>query len=77
MQRQANTSERVPAVYLKTLTSLEASINTAVAKEKEAKKKMNAANFRALSGAKQKVKRAQKEYETSLKQYQDVRVTPF
>jgi translation initiation factor 3 subunit C len=54
------------------LVSLEASINTAVAKEKEAKKKMNAANFRALSGAKQKVKKAQKEFEAPLKQYQEV-----
>jgi hypothetical protein len=34
---------------------------------------MNKANAQALNGMKQKVKKAQKEFEASLKQYQEVR----
>jgi translation initiation factor 3 subunit C len=47
-------------------------LNTAIAKEKEAKKKMNATNNRALNAMKQKMKRAAKEHEKEIKQYQTV-----
>jgi Eukaryotic translation initiation factor 3 subunit 8 N-terminus len=59
-------------VFLKTLQGLEGSVNVALAKEKESKKKMNRANAKALLGMKQKIKFAQKEYETPLKEYYEV-----
>ena len=65
-------AEPVPPFYIRTLTSLEASLNTAIAKEKEAKKKMNASNARALTAMKQKVRKTVKEYEKEIKQYNDV-----
>ncbi|KAL4242945.1 translation initiation factor 3 subunit C [Abortiporus biennis] len=70
VQRQQNMAEPVPPFYLKTLLSLESSLNAALAKEKEAKKKMNASNARALTAMKQKVKKITKEYEKEVKQYQ-------
>ena len=73
VQRQQNVSEPVPPFYLRTLVSLEESLNTALAKEKEAKKKMNASNARALTAMKQKVKKVTKEYETETKRFQEVR----
>jgi len=70
VQRQNNVAEPIPPFYIRTLSSLETSLNTALAKEKEAKKKMNATNARALNSMKQKVKKAVKEYEKDVKQYQ-------
>lgn len=72
IQRQHNVSEPVPPFYIQTLVSLETSINSAVAKEKEAKKKMNATNAKALTAVKQKVRKANREYEVEIKKYQDV-----
>lgn len=72
VQRQNNVAEPIPPFYIRTLSSLEASLNTALAKEKEAKKKMNATNARALNSMKQKVKKAVKEYEKDVKRYQAV-----
>ncbi|KAG5643610.1 hypothetical protein DXG03_000618 [Asterophora parasitica] len=71
VQRQQNVAEPVPPFYIQTLVSLEGSINTATAKEKEAKKKMNATNAKALTAVKQKVKKALKEYEVALKRFQE------
>lgn len=71
-QRQQNVAEPVPPFFLRTLSSLESSLNAAVAKEKEAKKKMNASNARALTATKQKVKKVIKEYEADFKKFQDV-----
>ncbi|OBZ68150.1 Eukaryotic translation initiation factor 3 subunit C [Grifola frondosa] len=68
VQRQQNVAEPVPAFYIRTLAGLESSLNTAVAKEKEAKKKMNASNARALTAMKQKVKKIVKEHEKEIKQ---------
>lgn len=65
-------SEPVPPFYVRTLVSLETSLNIAVAKEKEAKKKMNATNAKALTAVKQKVKKATKEYEQEVKKFQEV-----
>lgn len=73
MQRQSNVAEPIPPFFLKTLTNLEDSLNAALAKEKEAKKKMNAVNARALNSMKQKVKKSTKEYEKEVSQYQAVR----
>ncbi|CCM00393.1 uncharacterized protein FIBRA_02423 [Fibroporia radiculosa] len=70
VQRQQNVAEPVPPFYIRTLVNLEGSLNTAVSKEKEAKKKMNASNARALNGMKQKVKKVTKEYETDVKRFQ-------
>ncbi len=72
VQRQQNISEPVPPFYLRTLSNLESALNIAVAKEKEAKKKMNASNARALTAMKQKVKKVVKENETELKKFQEV-----
>jgi translation initiation factor 3 subunit C len=74
--RQQNVAEPVPPFYIQTLISLEASLNTALAKEKEAKKKMNASNARALTAMKQKVRKTVKEYEKEIKQYNDVHNCP-
>ena len=74
VQRQQNVSEPVPPFYLRTLVSLEESLNTALAKEKEAKKKMNASNARALTAMKQKVRKTIKEHETDVKRFQNVSI---
>ncbi|TFK54399.1 eukaryotic translation initiation factor 3 subunit 8 [Heliocybe sulcata] len=70
VQRSQNVSEPVPPFYIKQLLGLESSLNAALAKEKEAKKKMNASNARALTAMKQKVKKTLKEYEKEIKDYQ-------
>lgn len=62
----------MPPFYVRTLVGLETSLNTAVTKEKEAKKKMNATNAKALTAVKQKVKKATKEYEQEVKRFQEV-----
>lgn len=73
VQRQQNVAEPVPSFYIRTLSSLETSLNEALTKEKEAKKKMNASNARALTAMRQKIKKTAKEYEGDIKQYQEVR----
>ncbi|KAK7035256.1 Translation initiation factor 3 subunit c [Paramarasmius palmivorus] len=70
IQRQHNVSEPVPPFYIKTLTMLETSVASTQAKEKEAKKKMNATNAKALTATKQKVRKAMKEYEQDIAKYQ-------
>lgn len=72
VQRQQNLSEPVPAFYVRTLVNLESSVNNTLSKEKEAKKKMNASNARALTAMKQKIKKAIKEHENDVKKYQEV-----
>lgn len=72
VQRQHNLSEPIPAFYIRTLVTLEGSVNTTLQKEKEAKKKMNATNAKALTAMKQKVKKAIKDNETEVKKYQEV-----
>ncbi|KAH9083346.1 eukaryotic translation initiation factor 3 subunit 8 N-terminus-domain-containing protein [Lactarius deliciosus] len=71
VQRQQNVAEPIPPFYIRTLISLETGLNAALAKEKEAKKKMNAANARALTAMKQKVRKTLKEFEKEVKQYND------
>ena len=72
VQRQQNVSEPVPAFFIRTIVSLEDSINQAVAKDKESKKKMNASNARAFTAVKQKVKKLLKEFEKDVKRFQEV-----
>jgi translation initiation factor 3 subunit C len=74
VQRQQNVAEPIPPFYIRTLISLEAALNAALAKEKEAKKKMNASNARALTAMKQRVRKTVKEYEKEIKQYNDVNI---
>ncbi|KAF7376059.1 Eukaryotic translation initiation factor 3 subunit C [Mycena sanguinolenta] len=78
IQRQHNVSEPIPPFYVKTLISLENSVNNALAKEKEAKqekdakknaKALNATNAKALTAMKQKLKKSVKEYETDMNEY--------
>ena len=76
VQRQQNVSEPVPPFYVRTIINLENSLNVAVAKDKESKKKMNASNARALTAMKQKVKKVTKEYENDVKQFQAVSLLP-
>lgn len=75
VQRQNNVAEPIPTFYVRTLVSMEASVVAALAKDKTASKKMNAANARALNSMKQKTKKAVKEYEKEIKSYQDVRLS--
>ena len=76
VQRQHNIAEPVPPVYIHALLDLESSLTNAIAKEKEAKKKMNATNARALTAVKSRVKKAVKEYEKEIKRYQTVSFCP-
>lgn len=73
IQRQHNVSEPVPPFYIRTLVSLESSVNDAIAKEKTTKKKLNATNAKALTAMKQKIKKAHKEHEAEIKKFQQVR----
>lgn len=72
VQRQSSSAEPIPPFFVKTLISLESSLNAALAKEKEAKKKMNATNARALNSMKQKIRKTAKEYEQEIHEYQAV-----
>jgi translation initiation factor 3 subunit C len=78
IQRQHNVSEPIPPFYVRTLVSLENSVNNALAKEKEAKQKaanakaLNATNAKALTAMKQKLKKSMKEYEAEVTKYNNV-----
>jgi len=72
IQRQQNLSEPVPAFFIRSLVNLDTAVNNTIQKEKEAKKKMNPSNAKALTAMKQKIKKSAKEYETDVKKYQDV-----
>jgi translation initiation factor 3 subunit C len=72
VQRQQNVSEPVPSFFIRQLSTLETALNSAIAKEKESKKKMNATNARALNGMKQKVKKTVKDFEKEVKDFREV-----
>jgi len=73
VQRQQNVGEPIPPFFIRTITGLETSVNDAQAKD--AKKKMNATNARALTAMKKKVKNSLKDFEKEVKKYQAVRCT--
>ena len=73
IQKQNQFTEIVPPFFLRSLLSLDASVSTTMQKEKDAKKKMNPSNARALTAMKQKLKKVLKEYESDLRRYQEVR----
>jgi hypothetical protein len=72
IQKQHALVYSIPSFYIRTLFSLDESLGSAIAREKEAKKKMNATNAKALTAMKQKVKKALKEYEQEIKTFQEV-----
>lgn len=67
IQRQMNLGEPVPPVYIRVIST----VDTALSKEKDGKKKMDATKARALNTMKQKVKKAAKEFEADIKSYAD------
>jgi len=77
LQKQHNFSDMVPSFVIKSLVNLEASVNSTILKEKEAKKKMNPSNAKALTAMKQKIKKSMKEYEVDVKKYQEVSERSF
>ena len=70
VQRQQNVGEPIPPFFIRTITELETSVNDV--QSKDAKKKMNATNARALTAMKQKVKKTLKDFEKEVKRYQEV-----
>ncbi|KAF7321346.1 Eukaryotic translation initiation factor 3 subunit C [Mycena kentingensis (nom. inval.)] len=69
IQRQHNVSEPIPPFFIDTLIKVEAAVNAALAKEKEAKKKTNATNAKALTAMKQKIKKSVREYDNEVQKY--------
>lgn len=69
VDRQRNLQEPVPTLFVRQLVNLDKSIANAAAKDKDSKKKMNAAAARALATLKQKVKRALKDNEEDVKAF--------
>lgn len=67
VQRQQNVSEPVPPFFIRTLLNLDSAVNNVAP---ETKKKMNASNAKGLTAMKSKVKKAAKEFEKEIKQYQ-------
>ena len=72
-QRQRNVSEPTLPLFIRTVVNIESSLNIAVSKEKEVKKKMDASNARAVTAMKQRMKKVMKEFEAEIKRYQEVR----
>jgi len=70
IQRQQNLQEPPPPFFLKFLSTLESSVASTQAKEKQSKKKMNASNAKSLTAMKQKIKKSLKEHEATVKKYQ-------
>jgi translation initiation factor 3 subunit C len=66
-----DTSKQSHKLYIKTLVSLEDLQNEAYEREKQAKKKMNATNARALNTFRQRIRRNNREYEAEIKKLRD------
>lgn len=67
IQKQQNVGEPIPPFFIRTITELETSVTDA--QSKDAKKKMNATNARALTAMKQKVKKTLKDFDEDVKKY--------
>lgn len=72
VERQRNVNETIPAFFIKTLVTLEDFLNTSIAKEKEAKKKMKAPNAKAMNGMKQKLKKNVRENQDAVDKFRQV-----
>ena len=66
--KQYNTT---PNQYIKALVELEDFLQSSIAADKAAKKKMNALNARAMNTAKQRIKKNNKAYESLIAKYRD------
>ncbi|CAG8602823.1 14158_t:CDS:10 [Rhizophagus irregularis] len=59
----------MPRVYIKTIASLEDFLNEALQKEKEAKKKINATQAKALNSMKNKIKKIVRQFEDEVEKW--------
>lgn len=65
-------NEKIPRFIIRTLTHLEDSVNQAASLSKDAKKKMNASNAKAMNSMKQKIKKYNKSYEADIESFRAV-----
>lgn len=59
-------------MFIKSLVDLDALITAAAKREKEVKKKMNAANAKGLNGMKQKIKKTLRDFDAAVQAYNTV-----
>lgn len=65
------TQEKIPKIYIKTISDLEDLMNETIAKQKVSTKKMNATNAKGLNAMKQKIKRNNKDYIIEIDKYRE------
>lgn len=63
--------DKIPKVYIKTISDLEDFMNETVAKQKVSTRKMNATNAKGLNAMKQKIKRNNKDYAAEIDKYRE------
>jgi len=63
---------QTPALYIKSIIDMDVQITETTKREKDSKKKMNAANAKGLNGMKQKVKKQLREFENAVNAYRAV-----
>jgi len=74
VQRETTAAERIPLLFFKFVSSLDESITATLAREKEAARKLNPNNARALNQMKQRVRKTIKEQEADFKRWREVRI---
>jgi hypothetical protein len=67
----------MPRVYIRTIASLEDFLNEALQKEKEAKKKMNTTQAKALNSMKNKIKKIVRQFEEEVEKWRQVSIIKF